>query len=256
MRIYTYPAELETLAFKLNSDNEISGLKAYVELPIIVLGQDIPGTWPDYQITSINPDDPEDITVLNRVFQEYTLNHIDNLDDSTTLVFVGHTLPGQSSRATGTLSEELYRWVDYFGCNAMKLEGNKTIFYVEPVLWVHTDLTPKDGTVFYQHDDGRIAIPNDATGTILVSASIRVSSDPESAVVGITKTWIIRLWKEGGGFLNLKRTFTNGLCSQFEFKADGIDPDQYELKDEYFTTVQGYTMRLANPMKFDVYLPL
>lgn len=249
-----YEEQYTELAQNLNNSVEINAFNVFIQVPLETLDEEIPETWPDRirkEQDPAYPEDPEQTIDVIRTFKEYTLSY----ETVDCLIFVGHTQPGSKNRKSPTSSEELYRWLNYFGVNALKEHIGKCVAYNTGVFWAHVNATGKAGTTFLIEDDGKLALPHDGTGTANIVIDLRIGKEVTDSIVpsliGQTKNLLIRFTKQSGGYLNMVERLINGHCS-FEFTPDGFEPEQYMLEKD-FQTIDETIVKLVGELYIDIY---
>jgi len=158
-----------------------------------------------------------------------------------------------------TTGEERSAWAQEFGAPTPN------------ILYVDIALTPTDGSSSFTGLSGLLAVPNDATGSFDVAASVWADDAltvPVSALGGLGWVFILRkINKQDGAVLDtlrLLKTFVGNACA-FTLACDGVSSGRYSLDARDFDTLTmgtvSYRFVLASPnspegrdaIEFDIY---
>lgn len=121
-----------------------------------------------------------------------------------------------------------------------------------PTIYLHISLSGGDG------DADVLGVNLDGSNPIHVVGTLREGSDSASPVVeAVSGTWRVQLRDQAGGIYDIVQvTMTAGVAEMDYTPATNLRPALVHMDEADLIRVEGYTVRLANPVEMKVYRTL
>ena len=119
-------------------------------------------------------------------------------------------------------------------------------------IFLHITLSGGDG------DPDVLGVNLDGSNPIHVVGTLREGSDSASPVVeAVSGTWRVQLRDQAGGIYDIVQvTMTAGVAEMDYTPATNLRPALVHMEEADLTRVEGYNVRLANPVEMKVYRTL